>query len=81
MIVQVRLFDVYEGDRLPAGKKSLAVEVTFQPRDHTLTEAELEAAVGKVVAAVAKATGAAACVGQNAVQGRRPPPRPRLPRP
>ncbi len=58
LIAQVRLFDLYQGDRMPAGKKSLAVEVTFQPRDHTLTEAELEAAAGKVVAAVAKATGA-----------------------
>ena len=58
LISAVRLFDVYEGERLPEGRKSLGVEVTFQPREHTLTEAELEAAAGKVVAAVTKATGA-----------------------
>ena len=52
------LFDVYEGDQMAAGKKSLGVEVTFQPRERTLTDAEIEAASQKVVAAVAKATGA-----------------------
>ena len=44
--------------RWPDGKKSLGVEVTFQPRERTLTDAEIEAACQKVVAAVAKATGA-----------------------
>lgn len=58
LITGVTLFDVYQGDRLPAGKKSLAVEVTFQPRDRTLTDAEIEAASQKLVAAVTKATGA-----------------------
>jgi phenylalanyl-tRNA synthetase beta chain len=59
LITGASLFDVYEGDKLPPGKKSLAVEVTFQPRERTLTDAEIEAACQKVVAAVAKATGAA----------------------
>jgi phenylalanyl-tRNA synthetase beta chain len=54
----VALFDVYEGDKMLDGKKSLGVEVTFQPRERTLTDAEIEAACQKVVAAVAKATGA-----------------------
>ncbi len=54
----VPVFDVYKGDRLPAGKKSLAIEVTFQPRERTLTDAEIDAACQKVVAAVSKATGA-----------------------
>ena len=58
LIAGVALFDVYEGGGLPEGKRSLGVEVTFQPRERTLTEAELEAAAAKVVAAVAKATGA-----------------------
>lgn len=57
LIAGVALFDVYEGDRLPEAQKSLAIEVTFQPRDRTLTDAEIEAAAAKVVAAVAKATG------------------------
>jgi phenylalanyl-tRNA synthetase beta chain len=58
LIASVSLFDVYEGDKLPEGKKSLAIEVVFQPRERTLTDAEIEAAAQKVVAAVAKATGA-----------------------
>ncbi len=58
LIAGVSLFDVYEGDKLPEGKKSLAIEVVFQPRERTLTDAEIEAACAKVVAAVAKATGA-----------------------
>jgi phenylalanyl-tRNA synthetase beta chain len=58
LIAGVTLFDVYEGDKLPEGKKSLAIEVVFQPREHTLTDAEIEAAAQKVVAAVAKATAA-----------------------
>ncbi len=58
LIVGVSLFDVYEGDKLPEGKKSLAIEVVFQPRERTLTDAELDAAGQKVIAAVTKATGA-----------------------
>jgi phenylalanyl-tRNA synthetase beta chain len=58
LIAGVTLFDAYAGDRLLEGKRSLGIEVVFQPRDRTLTEAEIEAAAAKVVAAVAKATGA-----------------------
>ena len=43
LITNVALFDVYAGDKLPEGKKSLALEVTFQPRERTLTDAEIEA--------------------------------------
>ncbi len=57
LIANVALFDVYAGEKLPAGKKSLALEVTFQPRERTLTDAEIEAVCAKVVVAVAKATG------------------------
>jgi phenylalanyl-tRNA synthetase beta chain len=58
LIAGVSLFDLYQGDKLPEGRKSLAIEVVFQPRERTLTDAEIEAACAKVVAAVAKATGA-----------------------
>ncbi len=58
LITGVTLFDLYEGDRMASGKKSLGVEVTFQPRDRTLTDPEIEAACQKVITAVAKATGA-----------------------
>ncbi len=57
LIAGVTLFDVYEGDKLEPGKKSLAIEVVLQPRAQTLTDAEIEAASQKIVAAVAKATG------------------------
>ena len=46
------------GKGLAEGKKSLAIAVVFQPRERTLTDAEIEAAAAKIVAAVAKATGA-----------------------
>jgi phenylalanyl-tRNA synthetase beta chain len=58
LIAGTVLFDVYEGDKVEPGQKSLGIEVTFQPRERTLTDAEIEAACAKVVAAVAKATGA-----------------------
>ncbi len=58
LITGVALFDLYEGDKLADGRKSLGIEVVFQPRERTLTDQEIEAASVKVVAAVAKATGA-----------------------
>ncbi len=58
LIAGVSLFDVYEGEELPEGKKSLAIEAIFQPRERTLTDAEIEAAGQKVIAAVVKTTGA-----------------------
>ena len=57
LIAAASIFDVYAGNNVPTGQKSIGVEVTFQPRDRTLTEAEIDAAAAKVVAAVTKATG------------------------
>ena len=57
LISDVGVFDVFTGKGVPEGKKSLAIEVTLQPRDKTLTDAEIEAVAAKVVAAVKKATG------------------------
>jgi phenylalanyl-tRNA synthetase beta chain len=58
LIESAAIFDVYEGKGVPEGKKSLAIAVRIQPKDKTLTEPEIEALVAKIVAAVAKATGA-----------------------
>jgi phenylalanyl-tRNA synthetase beta chain len=58
LITGVVLFDRYQGEHLPGAKISLAIEVTFQPRERTLTDAEIETACQKVVTAVTKATGA-----------------------
>jgi phenylalanyl-tRNA synthetase beta chain len=57
LISGVHVFDVFTGPGVPEGKKSLAIEVTLQPRDKTLTDAEIEAVAAKIVAAVTKATG------------------------
>jgi phenylalanyl-tRNA synthetase beta chain len=57
LISDVGVFDLFIGQGVPEGKKSLAIEVTLQPREKTLTEAEIEAVAEKVVAAVKKATG------------------------
>ena len=57
LISQVRVFDVFEGGSLPAGMKSIALEVTLQPKEQTLTDAEIEAVAEKVTAAVEKASG------------------------
>jgi phenylalanyl-tRNA synthetase beta chain len=57
LVTDTRLFDVYEGKGLPEGKKSLAIAVTLQPQDATLTDAEIEAFSTKLVSAVEKATG------------------------
>jgi phenylalanyl-tRNA synthetase beta chain len=58
LVAGVTLFDVYEGERMEPGRKSLGIEVVFQPKDRSLTDAEIEEACGKVVASVTKATGA-----------------------
>ncbi len=57
LISGVHVFDVYEGAGVAENAKSVAIEVTIQPREKTLTEADIEALSGKVVAAVEKATG------------------------
>lgn len=54
LITEVRVFDVYRGQGVPEGSKSVALEVVIQPREATLTEGEIEALSGKVVAAVEK---------------------------
>jgi phenylalanyl-tRNA synthetase beta chain len=57
LIIGVTVFDVYEGPGIEAGKKSIAIAVTIQPRDKTMTDAEIEALAGKIVAEVGKRTG------------------------
>lgn len=57
LIERVDVFDVYEGTGVPEGKKSLAIAVRLQPKDRTLTDAEIDAVAQKIVAAVNKATG------------------------
>ncbi|GAN61947.1 phenylalanyl-tRNA synthetase subunit beta [Acetobacter indonesiensis NRIC 0313] len=58
LVTNVSLFDVYEGPHVPEGYRSIGVEVTLQPVEKSLTDAELEAVSERIVAAVAKTTGA-----------------------
>jgi phenylalanyl-tRNA synthetase beta chain len=48
MLTEVRLFDLYHGDQVPAGCKSLAYALTYQATDKTLTEKEIEKVHKKV---------------------------------
>lgn len=57
LITGVNVFDVYEGKGIDDGKKSIAIAVTIQPREKTLTDQEIEAVAAKVVAEVTKKTG------------------------
>jgi phenylalanyl-tRNA synthetase beta chain len=58
LLADAQIFDVYRGPGVPEGRKSVAVAVTLQPRERTLTEAEIDAVVARIVAEVAKKTGA-----------------------
>jgi phenylalanyl-tRNA synthetase beta chain len=57
LITNVAVFDQFEGTALGPGRKSLAISVTLQPTERTLTETEIEAVAARIVAAVNKATG------------------------
>ncbi len=57
LVADVRLFDLYTGPGVPEGKKSLAIAVTLQPVEATLTDEQIETFSKALVAQVAKATG------------------------
>ncbi len=57
LITGVSVFDVFEGASLGEGKKSVAIEVTIQPTDKTLTDEEIDAISRKIVENVEKSTG------------------------
>src|SRR5205814_3458309 len=57
LITDVTVFDVYEGAGIEPGKKSIAITVTLQPRDKTMTDEEIEAIGKKIVAEVSRRTG------------------------
>jgi phenylalanyl-tRNA synthetase beta chain len=57
LISGIAVFDVYEGAGIEPGKKSIAIAVTLQPRDKTMTDAEIDALAAKIVAEVGKKTG------------------------
>lgn len=57
LISGVSIFDVYQGEHVAEGKKSVALSVRLQPTEKTLTEEEIDAVAAKVIANVEKASG------------------------
>ena len=57
LIADVNVFDVFEGASLGADRKSIAIEVTIQPMERTLTDEDFEALAGRIVENVGKQTG------------------------
>ncbi len=57
LITDVTVFDVYEGKGIEPSKKSIAIAVTMQPREKTMTDEEIDAVAAKIVAEVTKKTG------------------------
>ena len=58
LIKKVSTFDVYEGENIPKDKKSVAINVTLQATDKTLSENDLENISNKIIDTVSKKTGA-----------------------
>jgi phenylalanyl-tRNA synthetase beta chain len=59
LVSSVRLFDVYSGKQVAAGKKSLAYKLTFQSPDHTLKDAEVDGVLSAIVKELGAKAGAA----------------------
>ena len=57
LITGVDIFDLFEGAGVGEGKKSVAIRVTLQPTDRTLTDEDIDKVGASIVAAVGKATG------------------------
>jgi phenylalanyl-tRNA synthetase beta chain len=58
LLESARLFDVYAGEQIGAGKKSVAYSLRFRAPDRTLTEKEVRVAVEAAVASAARRVGA-----------------------
>ncbi|HEX6960167.1 MAG TPA: phenylalanine--tRNA ligase subunit beta [Ferrovibrio sp.] len=58
LIARVGVFDVFAGQGIPEGKKSLALTVRLEPQQQTLTDAEIDSVAQKIVAAAGRACGA-----------------------
>ena len=58
LIQNVVTFDVYEGENIPKGKKSIAINVTLQAKDKTLTDTDLDQISQKIIEIVKEKTGA-----------------------
>ena len=55
---KVKIFDVYQGENITLGKKSIAFSVTFEPKDKTLSEKDIDEVSKKIISIVQETTGA-----------------------
>ncbi len=58
LIKDVKIFDVYQGDNITSGKKSIAFNVILEPKDKTLSEKDIDQVSNKIISTVQKTTGA-----------------------
>ena len=58
LIKEVKIFDVYQGENIESGKKSIALNVTFEPKDKTLSEEDIDQISKKIISTVKNTTGA-----------------------
>ena len=58
LIKNVKIFDVYQGDNITPGKKSIAFNVTFEPKEKTLSEKDIDQISKKIISTVQDVTGA-----------------------
>ena len=58
LISEANIFDVYEGEEIPEGKKSIAISIVLQPEEKTLKDAEIESICKNIISAVIDNTGA-----------------------
>ena len=58
LISNIKVFDVYEGDNIPENKKSVAISVTIQSLEKTLTDNDLEKTNNLIIETVENKTGA-----------------------
>jgi phenylalanyl-tRNA synthetase beta chain len=58
LIKAVKIFDVYQGDNIDTGKKSIAFSVTLEPKDKTLNENDIEQVSKKIISKIQESTGA-----------------------
>jgi phenylalanyl-tRNA synthetase beta chain len=58
LIKEVKIFDIYQGGNIESGKKSIAFNVTFEPKEKTLSEKDIEEISKKIISTVQNITGA-----------------------
>ena len=51
---KIDIFDVYEGDKIEANKKSVAISIVLRNKEKTLDEKEINSAIEKILATISK---------------------------